>query len=283
LVLLSSFTLAAVLSFGHYGKRPGLYGIFVRHTRYGKFLDLALPLALALVVGETTVVRILALVFLFLGGFSLILTLSRGAWVGCFAGMLGVVVRLRKVLITFGVLAVVFLVALAILPHKGQIYTRFMSLIHLEESAQKEKSLIHRREFYRTALVLIKERPILGWGYGRHTPRSILKKKGQEWFVSKGLRPFKSHAHNVCLEILLETGILGLLAFLTLLAVCFFNYLRVKPSHGEVFSLKTGAFFSILALLVHGLVTNFFQQPFIFLLFLYIALINTEVRTDTVS
>ena len=126
--------------------------------------------------------------------------------------------RLRKVLVTLGVLAAVFLVALVILSRKGEIYNRFISLIHLEESAKKEKSLTHRRDFYKTALALIREKPLLGWGCGRKTPRSI----------------------------------------------------------------KTGAFFSILALLVHGLVTNFFQQPFIFLLFLYIALINTEVRSETV-
>jgi len=89
LVLLSSFTLAVVLSFGHYGRGHALYGIFGHHTRYGKFLDLAMPLALALMVGGPTTVRCLALIFLFLGCYSLILTLSRGAWGGCSAWVLG--------------------------------------------------------------------------------------------------------------------------------------------------------------------------------------------------
>ncbi len=278
LVLLLSFMVAVVLSFGHYGKRHALYGIFGHHTRYGKFLDLVIPLSISLVVGGVTMIRILALVLLFLAGYSLILTLSRGAWVGSFTGVLGVIVRLRKVLMTVTILAAVFLTAIIILPRKGEIYRRFMSLVHLEESAKKERSLTHRRDFYKTAMVLIKERPFVGWGYGRKTPRVILKRMGEEWFASRGLRPFKSHAHNTYLEVTLETGLLGLLTFLTLLGVCLLNYLKVKPGDGEVFFTKTGAFFSILALMVHGLVTNFFQQPFIFLLFLYIALVNAEVK-----
>ena len=283
LALMASFTVATCVSFGHYGHRNALYGIFGHHTRYGKFLDLALPMALALTVVKDAMTRLLAFSFLILGGYSLVLTLSRGSWIGSGVGMLGVLTRLRRASIALAAAVGIAIVGLMVFPAKSNISKRFESLVHLEKAAKTEKSLTHRRDFYKTALVLIKERPILGWGYGRKTPKAIIKRKGLSWFQARKLRPFKSHAHNTYLEIALETGLIGLIAFLGLLLFSLMSCLKSHPREGEVFVIKTGAAFSVVALLVHGLVTNFFQQPFIFLFFLYLALLNSKAGSVSPS
>ncbi|MEY4725620.1 MAG: hypothetical protein RLZ36_247 [Pseudomonadota bacterium] len=68
-----------------------------------------------------------------------------------------------------------------------------------------------RFEFYKKSLVLIGEKPLLGWGAGAHEPKLLsMSSEGEVVF---------SNPHNEYLLWLLQTGVLGLFIFLCWLCV----------------------------------------------------------------
>ncbi|MCK9266498.1 O-antigen ligase family protein [bacterium] len=69
---------------------------------------------------------------------------------------------------------------------------------------------------------MIKARPIFGWGLGNFVffyPRFRIK----EYFLQSESTPTTTHAHNEYLHLWSEIGIIGLILFLTLLAIIFYS------------------------------------------------------------
>ena len=81
-------------------------------------------------------------------------------------------------------------------------------------SRDPRSSLTTRQEIWQTSWLLVKERPVTGWGLGNfqasyrsHTKYITLTPL--EWFVVK--------AHNLYLNLWIEVGLLGLLVFIYLI------------------------------------------------------------------
>lgn len=89
---------------------------------------------------------------------------------------------------------------------------------------------------------------------------SILK---DNWLIGVGLVNFKEYVpsyygnylHNLYLSVLVETGILGFLSFITLISVALYRSFR-NVILGRVDYLKLGAFVSVICFLLHGLIDN---------------------------
>ena len=147
--------------------------------------------------------------------FALVLTFSRGAWLGWAAAMFFLTLIARKwtILMVF-----LFLSAGSVLAFSS-IQARLATLIHPYD----DPSLRERLQLFTSAWNLGIENPILGVGYGRARLREALRPHLQGTNFHDG--PIM-HTHNVYLELLAGTGFVGLLTFLWLIGATLRRVLR---------------------------------------------------------
>jgi O-antigen ligase len=137
---------------------------------------------------------------------ALILTFSRGAWLGSAAALFFLTVISKKWLLI--VLLAAF--SMASVLNFSSIQDRLASVVRPED----DPSMRDRLQLLRSSLQLGMQNPLLGVGYGRGR-------------LKEALRPYLKgtaiehtpiwHTHNIYLELLTGTGFLGLLSFLWLL------------------------------------------------------------------
>ncbi|MCG0274840.1 MAG: O-antigen ligase family protein [Thermosediminibacteraceae bacterium] len=100
-----------------------------------------------------------------------------------------------------------------------------------------ERSVQGRLSFYRDALKMIKDRPIIGWGGGGWKAA---------YFAYQSYRYFTTEVHSFFLQLAVEAGILGLIAFLSVLVLIIRNLASNKvdnPVRGTVnWSVLSSAF-----------------------------------------
>jgi len=97
------------------------------------------------------------------------------------------------------------------------------------ETLGKEKTFTGRTEIWATSIENIKQKPLLGYGYGVFWEE--FENNRQKFKEKKFLLTIPVHAHNGFLEILLNTGTIGLIifliAYLLLIKKCL-NYGKMK-------------------------------------------------------
>jgi O-antigen ligase len=137
---------------------------------------------------------------------ALILTFSRGAWLGWTAAMLSLTVALKKwrYLATLAAILGVGVVAFPFIQHR-------IAAVH---QPHQDPAIRERLLLLNSALELGREHPLLGVGYGR----GRLKVSLRPYLMGTEFEAFPIlHAHNVYAELFAGTGLLGLLAFLWLI------------------------------------------------------------------
>lgn len=138
--------------------------------------------------------------------FALVLTFSRGAWLGWTAAMLYLAVTLGK----WRYLAALMVVAFACVLVSPSIQDRLASMARPSE----DLALQQRLQRLTSSLQLGMDNPVLGIGYGR----GRLKESLPAYFEGTLLEGSPVlHTHNVYVELFAETGLVGLLAFIWLL------------------------------------------------------------------
>ena len=98
---------------------------------------------------------------------------------------------------------------------------------------------------------MIKERPLLGWGYGNYKRfRDVYYQRYPEVDTT-------AHAHNNLLQMWVDGGVIGLGAFLflfwSILKLGWLAYQRLPAEDEPLRSLTLGGFLSIIGFLVGGL------------------------------
>jgi O-antigen ligase len=138
--------------------------------------------------------------------FALILTFSRGAWLGWAASVFFLTIISRK----WVLLALSLLLTTACVLTFSSIQDRLATMIQPHD----DPALRERLQLFMSSLKVGMENPLLGVGYGRGRLKEALRPhlKGTEFEDG----PIW-HAHNVYLELLAGTGFLGLLTFLWLI------------------------------------------------------------------
>lgn len=109
-------------------------------------------------------------------------------------------------------------------------------------------TLIERQALWTQAVLLIRESPLIGIGLGaypRVAPYAPFYPVGASGLIF-------THAHNLFLQIALDTGIIGLAAFLVMVLFALFAALRAYSARIER-SLAIGLVAAIIVVLVHGL------------------------------
>lgn len=227
----------------------------------GGALILFLPVALAAAghrrqaggrrwVGWVTRLGVL-LVALFLGAV-LFLTQSRGAWLGAVAG-LGAMACLRWPGARWGMIATGLLAAVGLWyvgpQTAGEALFRSANLVAAGPMLSSV-SLAGRLELWGRALYAIGDFPLTGCGLG--TFRQVVHSLYPLFF--SGPEVDLAHAHNVFLQVALDLGLPGLIAYLAMVGAALWACWRVarSPGHGYRW-LALGVFGSLVAFHIYGL------------------------------
>ena len=152
--------------------------------------------------------RIILIITCLLGFYCLLATSSRGAWIGFGAGVIIYLFVYRKKAALF--LLAAFL-AFIFIPHYGM--QQIKSMPKLKEGSNAERMLLLKGTFN-----MIKEHPVTGFGI------NTFMKNFEKYSPENCPKGF--YAHNSYLQMWAETGIVGLLIFLSVPLVILFKALR---------------------------------------------------------
>ncbi|MFW6001014.1 MAG: O-antigen ligase family protein [Halanaerobium sp.] len=178
---------------------------------------------------------------------NLILTKSRGAWLGFIVGLviLGFIKSKKFMIVSLIIIILLF----SVLP--SHYVERFKSSFDISYDLENNRSNTYRIAMWITSLKILKDYSVFGLGYYNYrTPLSEPYKldiiKPKEGFI---------HVHNTYLQIAAEQGLFGLFTFLYLLYFIFkriYNYYNNKK-RGNIKLFYLGSLISIILYLVQGL------------------------------
>jgi putative inorganic carbon (HCO3(-)) transporter len=177
-----------------------------------------------------------------LGG--LAATLTRGAWFGFAAGVLGLLPATRKGrwLLVGGL----FVLALAALAGPAQLRQRLVSMGDPDDPTLRE-----REYMWRSGFAMWRQHPWFGWGPGG------VKRDYARFALPEAGKKRTGHVHNTPLQILVERGVVGLGAWLSIWAVFYARGIallrRVAAEGIREWGLVMGSLASLTGFLVNGL------------------------------
>jgi O-antigen ligase len=177
-----------------------------------------------------------------LGG--LAATLTRGAWIGFASGVLSFVpaARRRRWLLVSGL--VVF--ALVALVGPPQLRQRFVSMSNPEDATLRE-----REYMWHSGFAMWRQRPWLGWGPGG------VKRNYASFALPGAGKTRTGHVHNTPLQVVVERGLLGLAAWLSIWVVFYARAIallrRLPAGEGPQRALVMGSVAALTGFLVAGL------------------------------
>ena len=175
----------------------------------GEYLIMIIPIALASLISGELFKRSQIFFFTLIMGFCLILTWSRGAWLGLiFAAVILLFIwHKRAMWLVFGSL-IAFPLATFVMP--SSILNRFMSIGNTADS-----STLYRVNIWRGAMRMIRDNIFTGIGIGEGAWGKIYPD-----YTLPGIEQ-APHSHNLFMQITVEMGIIALIVFLFVL---FFTY-----------------------------------------------------------
>ncbi len=251
----------------------------------GYLIPAVLLSAAAVVVWRGTG-KVLALTIALVTTLCLVLTFSRGGWIGFVAGgfvFLGLLVQGLSVKLPppwrrwalpglLATTAATLAVAVsAIAPLRDRVSTIF--------SGREDSSNNFRINVWTAVIDMIKARPILGIGPGNDAFNKVYP-----FYQEPGYTALS--AYSVFLEIPVETGIIGLACFLWLLVVTLScgwrNLLRLRHEPDSSWLWLIAAMATMVGMLAHGLVDTVWYRPQISILWwLMLALVASFDRPAT--
>jgi len=209
-----------ILDWSREGRLEGFVG---QPNQYGAFLAIFLPATLALVIAESGARRVLAAIGAVVSLVCLILTFSRGSYVGVVGGSILAVIFLRKYLsmsvIARVAVALVVVTAIAV----PVLYVAGFKDIFLDRfsltGGDAHTLTTGRSTLWTRAISVMLEQPISFLvGYG--------------WNAYDSFREFRLSVHNAYLNYLFNLGFVGLALFVSVLAAVLVN-LRRGVSHAS--------------------------------------------------
>lgn len=203
------------------------------------------PIVLALAVQRERRWRVLGAVALAPIGLILLLLQSRGAIFALGAGLAVWMVLYNRwflVLIPLGLLAVLYLNQVSGGPPPAQLFYGKIGTV-------TGGTLTERQDLWFQAVYLIRQSPIVGIGLGAY-PR--IAPYAWPYSPSHPATLIAPHAHDLFLQIALDTGVIGLAAFVVLLVNSFVSSWRAWRARVEP-HLAIGVIAALVVVVVHGL------------------------------
>lgn len=233
-----------------------LTSVFSSANGFSAWLIVMIPLFCSLAASQKEYfsgrsVKMILFILAVLLSLSLLLTYSRGAWVGLgaalipalFYGLLRLKLRVRLIWAAVSLaLALLVLFLPLVRDNVGSIArTPFRSGLTLSERISAPKGIKIRLRLWQEALIIIKEHPLVGSGLNTYAKIAPKYKKNA---------PTGAYSHNSFLQMAAEIGIIGLAVFVALLVV-FFNVIwngLIRRKNMLTLGLTT----AVLAFLIHA-------------------------------
>jgi len=232
-------------------------GLFPDPHMLAFFLGMTLPLVLAMLFGTKSRKKLLFCIFCVLLA-ALALTFSRGGYVGVATSFLVMLVlgwRRLGVGAKAFVSSVFFILAIAVL--LTPVYGRLFSSFDLSEGSNSGRLAI-----WAQSLAQVKNNPILGVGLGNY-PLSINFAQDYRSAVT---------SHNLFLDILVETGIFGLLSWLWFLGGTAKRFLdTARQNTGFIWAAAVGLLGSFVYFAAHSFFETAIFNPTILALLMLLA------------
>lgn len=183
---------------------------------------------------------------------NLILTQSRGAWLGFIGGVfILALIKSKKVV---AVLLIFMIFSFMLLP--PQYINRFKSSFDLNYDLTNNRSNTLRIEMWKTAIEIMKDHPVFGLGYDNY--RTSL---ADSYKIDAINRDRFIHVHNTFLQFGTELGLLGLFSFLYLIFLLLkkiFIFYRGNKNNVKLFHLAT--IITICIYLIQGMTQHNFGK-----------------------
>jgi putative inorganic carbon (HCO3(-)) transporter len=174
-------------------------------------------------------------------------TYVRGAWLGFAAGVLAMLPTIPRLARALLLLGLVTLVGGTLIAADTPIGRRVRSIGHPQETA----SFMERTYMWRSGIAMWREHPWLGVGPGR------IKLLYGNFALPEASKKRTGHLHNSPMQILVERGLLGLAAWLSIWAVFYRRAGEVlsglAPGQTVERALVAGSLAAVTGFLVHGL------------------------------
>jgi putative inorganic carbon (HCO3(-)) transporter len=248
-------------------------GLFDHHLTFGGYWMLVLLLASVdyLSHKKSGVKRIVDLVAPLILGISLVFSYARSAWFGALMGALGFAFLKGGKYIVFFISAVV-LVCLLTYVLEPTIWDR---ITEIDLSPDNPEST--RIRLWLTSINMIKDKPIWGIGMGNF---------GQffDQYKVEGIYDATCHPHNDYLNVGVNSGLLGLLAYLSIWAVFLHStYKKMKRGKKNRFghSVQMGGMVAIIAFLFAGLFQCYYTDAEVNMLIMLILGLTTVINLKT--
>ncbi|MCD4813002.1 O-antigen ligase family protein [bacterium] len=233
------------------------YSTFGHPNQFAGYLILAIPIAFIQFVemkkiGQRMAVGFLAVIMLT----ALIFTFSRGGWLAMtLIGGILIYLNIPKKMKMIIALVITVVVTVVVL-YQGPLEKTRQAVMHRVASftqPEKEDSFGFRGVCIKTAVKMIRQHPWVGFGAGgyEHNIRKYFDEKYYAW------EAINKHIHSWYLQIWIEIGLLGLVAFLVLCFSMLFrmgrSFFNNPPDYER--QLLSGVIGAVLAFLIH----NFFD------------------------
>ena len=150
----------------------------------------------------------------------------------------------------------------------------FIRLTSLDLAFEEGGSFNVRTKIWSEALNLFVRYPLTGIGINRFQ-QVASEEPVTNIFAASRFTP-ATKIHNLFIEILTETGFIGLMIFLVFIFSVYRYYFRNKNINRRGLNVRRISFFSLTGLILISLLHPFFQTPQFRLIFLYSAVILTE-------
>lgn len=242
-----------------------IYSVFGNPNIFAEYLIMIIPISVSLFWFSKKIHKKgLFLVTSMILALALLLTMSRGGWIGFAFSALVFILLVEKRLLLLAV--PVGIGGLFFLP--DTILNRIFSIVNLADSSNN-----YRIRMWKITLEVIKDNWLVGVGFG-HLPFKAA-------FETYTRTMPTYHAHNTYLETMAEMGILGFIVFISFLFVLFKYAIKklVKGNDKYIKVISSGLLAGLAAVLAHGLVENVLYIPRIITSFwILVGLILTLVR-----
>ena len=180
--------------------------------------------------------------------FALLFSLTRGVWIAYACVLIACgLVRGRRALL--GAVGGMVVCGLFLLSAGDGVRERAAEVFDLEAASNVARSRI-----WQANLDMIQDQPLFGWGYGNY------KQFRAPYYTRYPEADTDAHAHNMYLQIGAESGLVGLCAFLALIAVVLgkgWQIYTALPSE-PLKSCALGILLSVLGFLIGGLTQHNF-------------------------